>query len=332
MKGGTTIVFAHTEVKIREFPQKLNHQQRLITVGSCFADEIGVWLKQRGFSIAINPTGAIYYPPALTRLLRWAIEGQFPETGKIVYQKLYKDLHLHSRFDGDQEQVQEQKRSTLLHLLREELTSADWLSLTFGTSIFYEHLETGIEVANCHKLPSTDFKKKVASVANMQATVLHDLETIRKINPRIKIIFTVSPVRHVRDGMVENARSKAKLLLLCEELVNSIPNSWYFPAYEIMIDELRDYRFYADDLLHPSPQAVQWIGHKLANSLFEKEAQMLSEEYYTLYRALQHRPTWTHTEEYSKHLAFIKTGMQALEKKIPIPELQQQLEAHLKQP
>ncbi len=332
MNGGTPIVFAHTAVKIPELPQKLNHQQRLITVGSCFADEIGIWLKHRSFSISINPTGAIYYPPALTRLLRWALEGQFPETGIIVYHKLYKDLHLHSRFDGDQERVQEQKRSKLLHLLREELTSVDWLLLTFGTSIFYEHLETGIEVANCHKLPSTDFKKKVASVADMQATVFHDLETIRKINPKIKIIFTVSPVRHVRDGMVENARSKAKLLLLCEELVNSIPDSWYFPAFEIMIDELRDYRFYADDLLHPSPQAVQWIGQKLANSLFENEAQILSEEYHTLYRALQHRPTWTHTEEYSKHLVFIKTGIQALEKKISIPELQQLFDAQFNQP
>lgn len=257
----------------------ITHSRPVVLIGSCFTDNIGSRLVQRGFDAAVNPCGTLYNPASIaSTLLDILYQRPFTADDIFEYQGKWHSLSHHSRFSADTQQECLDKINAATALAAEKLKSASTLIITFGTAFIFRHKETNQVVANCHKLHPDTFTRE-----RLSATQIHGLwkKMIRELlarNPEMKIIFTVSPIRHLADGAHGNQLSKATLLLAVERLAEDFPeNVVYFPAYEIMMDDLRDYRFYAADMVHPSEVAVDYIYSLFSASVMTDETRQTAE-------------------------------------------------------
>ena len=279
-----------TSVPQPEFPFRINHQHQLLSMGSCFAEHIGKFLARRKFEQVLNPFGIVYHPVVLANLLEQLLEGEAPNAAALFeQQELWRHYDFHSRFAHP-------KQEETLALLRSqfELGAArvrrlDFLILTLGTAYGYQLQSEAAYVNNCHKQPAALFEKNLASVEEMVVALQRVLGKLKAVNPQLEVILTISPVRHLRDGLLENQRSKARLLLAQEQVCASLPFVHYFPAYEIVLDELRDYRFYTRDLLHPNELAVDIVTSRFASACFAEPTQELARKVEQLVRASEHR-------------------------------------------
>jgi hypothetical protein len=262
----------------------LNHQSSVITLGSCFSDEIGEKLSFAGFDVLVNPLGSLFHPMSIVHALSFAL-GQ---REKHLVKK--SDVFLDYAFSGKLYAMSEQELSLKLgdigDQLARKLSTSTHLILTFGTSIGYE-LTSSFLVANCHQQPASNFHKVNSSIDAMYEALSTILDKLYQINSDLKVLVTVSPVRHLKDGIIENGRSKAKLLSLCEMLEGRGVN--YFPAYEIFMDELRDYRFSKEDLTHPNEIAVDYIWKKFKSAYLDESTLKLTSEVEAYHRSLNHR-------------------------------------------
>ena len=282
-----------TEISIGRFPFILSPQKPIVSVGSCFSSNMAARMLQHGWE-AVNPCGTLYNPLSILIALSLLIDN---DKGKGEFEKsLFESdglWHSHlfdssfsslNRNDCIEEFLLQQIK------LKESLKAGSALIVTFGTSLFYHLKANGQIVGNCHKqLSSLYFRKRltVGEIIDNWRT-LHTY--LRKSFPELKIIFTVSPVRHLKDGFIENAKSKAVLLLAVEELCNSLKDCFYFPAFEIMNDDLRDYRYYAGDMVHPSEVAIDYIWELFIKSFLNEEGVRLLREGKKLFQAQHHRP------------------------------------------
>lgn len=293
-------------------------------MGSCFAERIGRKMADSKFRVQINPMGIAYNPVSLARLLRLARTQDATPTEEIFsHEGRFHSFDFHSSFsDPEPHLVQEQIRDAIEfsgHYLR----SADVVILTFGTAFGFRHYESGEVVNNCHKVPAREFEKCLLDADLCYSEVECEIREWQKINPKLKFILTVSPVRHTREGLAENNLSKAYLRILCDQLSNGNDDVVYFPAYEIMMDDLRDYRFYQDDLIHPNAFAEQYIWEKFAPATFDENALKIYQEWESLRKSLAHKPFNPQGEAYRRHLENLLEKMEEMNLMIDVqPEIE----------
>ena len=288
-----------TIVDIPKGSFQIGHDSKIMLLGSCFADEMGEKFSQSGFTTMANPFGTLYNPASIAALLlRCISRTQYEQTSKEVFQaadRLWHSWMHHSRFSASTAESIVSSLNDATRAAADFLQHADVLIVTLGTAIIYRLKEDGMLVANCHKQPDSLFQRERLSAYDIADQWQMVLSLLHSVNPLLKIIFTVSPIRHKRDGLHINQISKGILLQAVDEIISSAaasadaPPLSYFPSYEIMLDELRDYRFYADDMIHPSPLAVQYIWQRFQDTYMSRDTQEACRQALKEWKRSRHR-------------------------------------------
>ena len=288
-----------TPVPIDLIYNKVSHATKTVMLGSCFAENIGERLQNAKFSVDLNPFGILYNPLSVEKAVHILLEkGLFKASDLIEHAGSWHSFMHHSRFSANNAddcllQINERIADSAIKLLE-----ADYLFITFGTAWVYELQETGEVVSNCHKLPASNFMRRRLSVNEIVEKYTLLIKKLQELSPKLQIVFTVSPIRHWKDGAHENSLSKSTLMLAIDALEKQFENVSYFPAYELMMDDLRDYRFYAEDMLHPNKLAVDYIWERFSDAFFTDETKQTASQMGKLMRALAHRPFNTDGAEY----------------------------------
>lgn len=291
----------------------ISHEKRLMLVGSCFTEHIGKRLADRKFVCSTNPFGIVYNPASMADcLLRLCAGGPlFQEADLFENQGLWHSWDHHSDFSRPNiSEALDGINQTFSQAIK-DLKQTDILFLTLGTADLFYLLNGNRLVANNHKMPAVLFGQQRMGLADISARIGTALKKMREINPDIEVILTVSPVRHLRNGLVENQRSKAALLLACADLCADLPFVYYFPAYELLLDDLRDYRFYADDMVHPNATALEYIWQYFSAQYFPESTQALNRDIEKILAATRHRPFNPATSE---HRVFAQQQLAAIER------------------
>ena len=280
-----------TEIPIIRSEHEINVSDKLLLAGSCFAQEMGHWFQQRRFDVNLNPNGILFHPSVIVRCLRRALlQRHYEEKELILNNGLYHSFDFHGLFSSEKSAELLLNLNTQLASSCESMSNASTLILTWGSAWGYKWKATNEWVSNCHKIPQENFTKELISSDEIIEEYQVLLNELWSINPHLKVIISVSPVRYWRDGAQGNQVSKAHLLIAASKLAVNNAAVHYFPAYEIMMDELRDYRFYNPDMLHPSPQAVEFIIGKFQEMFFSEKAKQFVLRSESLIRFLGHRP------------------------------------------
>lgn len=293
-----------TEIKLPAYPFSISHQDKVVSFGSCFSENIGEKLLAHKFDVLTNPYGILFNPVSISTAIEECVSSKhYTEADLNSNKDIYFSFNHHSKYAGLIKEEVIEKINTSMAQANDYLSEANVLILTFGTAWVYKFNETKEIVANCYKLPKSLFTKELLSVKQIVAEISNSIGKLKDINANIKIITTISPVRHWKDGVVESQQSKATLHLALKELNEQFDNSVYFPSYELMLDELRDYRFYAKDMLHPSELAIDYIWEKFGNSFFSKETKNLNQRISQLEKEKNHKPFNPESKEF---IAFTK--------------------------
>jgi len=251
---------------------KIGVKDKLFFMGSCFSDQIAKICSDHFLKTITNPFGVIFHPIPLFSLLEKCLHQQnITENHLIFYENKAYFPFAHSVFSGDQPKALLQKINNHLLQTREDLINAKHLFITLGSCFAYRHKALDVLVANCHKLPATFFNKELTGLPELNNKFNSFYQALKTENPKINIHFTISPVRHLKDGMIKNNRSKARLIECCHQWVENNTNIHYFPSYELLMDDLRDYRFYNEDMIHPNKQAIQYIWEYFKSSYFDEQ-------------------------------------------------------------
>ncbi|MDR0733885.1 MAG: GSCFA domain-containing protein [Dysgonamonadaceae bacterium] len=292
-----------TELSVSTGDFKISHSDAIAMAGSCFTENIAVKMSDAGFNIDANPFGAIYNPLSLSLNLNRLIDGK-PYAKNELFEDngLFHSFAHHSRFSGTDISETLEKINSRLAYSSAFLRKAGMLIVTFGTAFVYRLRVTGAVVSNCHKLPSSRFIHERTGLEDIAVEWNSLVERLKGYAPEIKILFTVSPLRYLKYGFHENQLSKATLLLAIEKIIRNNRDTYYFPAYEAVTDDLRDYRFYADDLIHPSEQAIDYVWEKFSEAYFDKATLRIAQEFESVERALRHEPFYPESAEYREFL------------------------------
>lgn len=290
-----------TEISFHKFPVEINHQDAVICIGSCFSDTLGQRLKKLKFNSLPNPFGTVYNPFSIARLIQKSFHFSSEKENIFENNGLFCHPDFHSSFCDSDIDLCYQKIENSLLLFRQwvEMENAI-LFITLGTSSVYQWKYSGKIVANCHKLPSSQFEKFQLTTEESVHCIGAAIEKIRTVNPSLPVVITVSPVRHIRDGIVENTRSKARLLECAHLLSEKYEQTYYFPSFELMTDELRDYRFYDKDLIHPNEIAHEIIWDRFCRSFFNTRTMGMIQEIEEIVKASEHRPFRADTQDYMR--------------------------------
>ncbi len=290
-----------TRIEIGKSPFAIGYQTGMMAMGSCFAENIGAKLTYFKFDADVNPCGIIYNPFSIANVLKLLIEKrQFAREDLLQYNGKWISLYHHGSFSSAGQPVCLQHINERLSFSSDKLRRADLLFLTFGTAWVYRHRQTGLIVSNCHKIPSSEFEHFRLSVREIVLEYATLIDELRCVNPNLKILFTVSPIRHWKNGAHGNQLSKSVLLLAIDELVDKYEHCFYFPSYEIVMDELRDYRFYGEDMLHLSGQAIHYIWERFKKTYMEQETVTWMDRIDKLNKKLLHKPFDTDNPEYKQ--------------------------------
>lgn len=305
----------HTEINIKPLEQTVVYADALLFLGSCFADEVGVICKGLGFNALVNPFGVLYNPASIAQSVERLDSGRpFTRDDVIaVGERQYCTFNHNTAFWNTSEDMLLQTINQRLGEAHEHFMKSKWLVVSLGTSWVFKHRMSGQIVSNCHKLPAHQFDREFLTVERSSQY----LSGIVERHPEKQFIFTVSPLRHLKDGMHGSQLSKAALLLAVNEICRQFANAHYFPAYEIMMDELRDYRFYKEDMVHPTEQAVRYIWERFAEfaiNASEKPAMNAAAE---LRQMLEHKPLFPETEAFKRFELQKKRKTAELKKNYP---------------
>jgi GSCFA family len=291
---------------------KIGHADRVMLIGSCFSEHMGNQFKIFKINHIVNPFGIVYNPVSIARRLRRLWQGDAWFTSEELFENagLWHSIEHHGRFSKPD------ASETLAGINADYRSGAQYLKnmtrllITLGTANVYVEKRSGAIAANNHKLPASAFEKRRLSVAETVEALADILQTLKTTLPGLQVALTLSPVRHLADGLVENQRSKATLALACAELCRILPFADYFPAYELLLDDLRDYRFYAADMIHPSEVAVGYIWEHFADTYFDAPTRQLNARIGKIAAATQHRPFRPDTPE---HRAFARAQLKAID-------------------
>ena len=277
-------------IDIKPLPAPITHQHSILLVGSCFTEHIGNNLNDLKFNVLQNPNGILFEPMSVCRsLISYVQNKEYAASDLFQYNELWQSWNHHSQFSRPEQDQALLRINESQHEAHQFLKNADWLIVTLGSSFVYKLVDNGQFVANCHKAPGQWFDKYLVPIDEQIAELDNTIHQLFHFNPKLKIIFTISPVRHLRDGVVDNNRSKARLLETVHHLVNKFDRLFYFPAYELVIDVLRDYRFYDIDLAHPNYAATQFVMEKFSDYAFTESTKQLIKEIRQLVTARNHK-------------------------------------------
>lgn len=300
----TTFDIPHSE-------HPISHKSKILSMGSCFAQTIGQKMLDSKLDVLVNPFGTIFHPHNLADLLDHTLfKDPLDEEGTLEMDGIFLHYSTHSDVSGKSAQELKENYDQRLKLSKTYLEQGTHLILTLGTAWIYEHESFG-RVANCHKQPQKFFKKSLSKLEDMEMGLWSVLDNFSRVYPNLKIILTLSPVRHIKDGIPENQLSKSLLRVLCSNLERRMKSVSYFPAYEIMMDELRDYRFYKTDRIHPTEEAEIYIWEKWKSTVFTSETQTKVAEIQKVQLELGHRPF---NPESVSHQKFLQNLLAKLER------------------
>lgn len=279
-----------TTFEIPPSKHRLGYADKVLWTGSCFTENLGLWLQKHGVDSMVNPFGILYNPFSISASLKKIIENYCYKDSELEEANgRYVSFDHHGRYSGIEKNAVLDNINNSIEETHNMLKEAKWLFITFGSAWAFKRKSTGKIVANCHKVPATEFERVLLPLEGMVDEWKQILTELKTFNPLLKVVFTVSPVRHWRDGAVPNQRSKAMLHTLVHELTDSYANCGYFPAYELMMDDLRDYRFYAADMIHPSDVAVEYIRERFLETYFEVSDMDTFKKMKQLVKAVEHR-------------------------------------------
>jgi hypothetical protein len=289
-------------------PQKMGISDRILTIGSCFADVIGTRLQLNRLKVLANPFGNLYNPHSIHNAIRYALYNERPAAHTYLERDgVSFNYDFHSEVSDVNQHNLSGKLKEIIGAVHYHLATSRWIIITYGTAWVYERKETGEIVANCHKVSNTHFTK---SLLSQQEITDSFGKLYKELNPGIKIILTVSPVRHVRDTLELNSVSKAVLRAACHSAAGSFSDVSYFPSYEIMLDDLRDYRFYKADMIHPSDVAEDYIWEKFGETYFAQDIKTFLSKWTEIQQALNHRPFHPSSPA---HQSFLRDTLKRLE-------------------
>ncbi|MFS4457394.1 GSCFA domain-containing protein [Maribacter sp. 2304DJ31-5] len=311
-----------TQIPLQKVNNQIDYQSRIMLLGSCFVENIGEKLKYYKFRSWQNPFGILFHPKAIeTLVLRSVNDKRYAEEDVFYHNERWHCFDAHSSLSDASKEGLLQNLNNGLEVTRESLSKSTHIVLTLGTAWVYRNNRSNTVVANCHKVPQKEFAKALLSVTEVVESLGNTMEVIKSVNPNAQFILTVSPVRHIKDGFVENQRSKAHLITAIHQIIdkNVVPGTiqGYFPSYEIMLDELRDYRFYETDMLHPNKQAIDYIWEKFKQVWILEESYQNMDQVDTIQRGLLHRPFNPNSEQHRTFLNSLQDKIKTLQNSYP---------------
>jgi hypothetical protein len=308
-----------TKIPIPKNHFPIDYNSKTLLLGSCFAENIGRKFEYFKFQSTTNPFGIIFNAVSLEKLIRRAVENRtFTENDIFFHNELWHCYEVHSELSNPDKEEFLSNLNSILESTHRHITSLTHCIITLGTSWVYRNMESNEIVANCHKVPQKHFTKELLSISQTEVSLQNLVSLIHSVNPNCHFIFTVSPVRHIKDGFVENTLSKAHLITALHKTITHYPSPMtYFPSYEIMMDELRDYRFYAEDMLHPSQTAIDYIWEQFATSTISEESQSLMIEIESVQKSLAHKPFNPNSESHQKFINHLDLKIKAIQNQYP---------------
>lgn len=310
-----------TKIPILQSDFAIDYNSKIVSLGSCFAVNMADKLAYFKFQNSTNPFGILFHPLAIEKLVDFAVFGkQFSEQDVFFHNERWHCFDAHSDLSNANKDELITNLNSIVIATKLQLQTASHIIITYGTSWVYRNIETDVIVANCHKVQQASFSKEILSVETIQKSMQNTLDLIHTINPKATFIFTVSPVRHLKDGFVENQVSKANLVVAIYRQLQTEHcklNTEYFPSYEIMMDELRDYRFYAEDMIHPSLVAIDYIWQRFSETTISYESQVIMKEVETVQKGLAHRSFNQNSESHKKFLDNLNQKIDTLALKFP---------------
>lgn len=284
-----------TEIPIdAQNDNRIDYHSKTLLLGSCFSDNIGEKLAYFKFQNLKNPFGILFNPKAIETLITNAVnQKKYSDEDVFFHNEQWHCFEVHSKLSDSDKEVCLKNLNSAMQETNQLIHESTHIVITLGTAWVYRFLETKSLVANCHKVPQKQFTKELLSVDEISKSLETIVHSIRSVNSQASIIFTVSPVRHIKDGFIENTRSKALLITAIHNIIKKPRfggGEVYFPSYEIMMDELRDYRFYSEDMLHPNQTAINYIWEKFEKSWIHSEASKIMNDVDVIQKGLQHRP------------------------------------------
>jgi hypothetical protein len=314
------------DIDIKSPTEKINYNHKIFLIGSCFTEHIGGRLMELKFPVIQNPNGILFDPASVSRsLLSYIKQKRYGKEDLLYLNELWQSWNHHSMYSGMEAAEVLTKINLSQQQAHEFLKNADWLIITLGSSFSYRLNEGGQSVANCHRAPAQWFNKHLLSIQDTTTALTEAIEALQTFNPSLKVIFTISPVRHIRDGVVENNRSKARLLEAVHSIIDQFDHCYYFPAYEIVIDVLRDYRFYDIDLVHPNYSATEFVFDKFKQYFIDADALELMEEVKKILTGFKHKPFQPATQSHQNFLKTYYDKVKQLHLKYPHLDLEKEL-------
>jgi len=304
-----------TKIKLKlQGHNQIDYDSKLVLLGSCFAENIGSKFKYYKFQSLLNPFGVLFHTKAIETVLKKAInKEQYTDSDVFFYNEQWHCFDAHSRLSNTSRAQLLLNLNTNLELISKQINNATHIVITLGTAWVYNVISTNSTVANCHKLPQNEFNKVLLSIEEIKQSLQSIINNIKSVNSKASIVFSVSPVRHLKDGFIENTLSKAHLISAIHQVLNE--EIFYFPSFEIMIDELRDYRFYKSDMLHPNNTAIIYIWEKFITVWMTSEANNTMKEVENIQMGMLHKPFNSQSTAHQKFLDNLERSKLKLQNK-----------------
>ncbi len=306
-----------SKISLSKNSPPINYESELMLLGSCFAEHMAAKLNYYQFRTLLNPLGILFHSLAIEKLLNRAVN-EIPFNGDelVHHNEQWHCLEAHSVLSNTDKPKLLNNLNTALKSARKGISNASHIIITLGTSWVYRSRSTGEAVANCHKIQQKEFIKELLSVEELQKSLERSADLIRLLNKDAVVIFTVSPVRHLKDGIVENSLSKAQIISAIHKITDS-EKLFYFPSFELMMDELRDYRYYKSDLIHPNDMAIEYIWDKFKSVWIEDDCHSTMKEVNVIRKGLQHRPFNPESNSHKKFLTSLQQNIEQLKQRYP---------------
>lgn len=301
----------------KETKNRINYNSKLVLLGSCFSKNIGNKLTYFKFQTHQNPFGILFHPKAIENLITNAINKKEYVSKDLIFQdERWHSFDAHSNLSSSNQEILLKKLNSSVQATNKKLKKATHIIITLGTSWVYRSIETGAVVANCHKIPQKKFSKELLSIVEINKSLKTIISLLKSINKDINVLFTVSPIRHLKDGFIENTQSKSHLIAAIHNIVDC-KNVSYFPSYEIMMDELRDYRFYSENMIHPNKIAINYIWEKFSETWFEENTGSIMKEIELIQKGMAHKPFDKNSEKHQNFLQNLESKKEKIRTQFP---------------
>ncbi|MDR7372791.1 GSCFA domain-containing protein [Flavobacterium aquidurense] len=308
-----------TQIPLLKSNNPIDYNSKVLSFGSCFAENMAEKFDYFKFQNETNPFGIIFNPVSIEKVIERAVhEKEFTEKDIFFHNERWHSFEVHSDLSNSDRQELLETLNKAISETHKQLKEASHIIITYGTSWIYRNLESDEIVANCHKVPQKQFAKELLPVDVIQKSIQNTIALIQTLNPNVNFIFTISPVRHIKDGFAENQLSKSHLFTGLHSTFDfRLSTMNYFPSYEIMMDELRDYRFYAEDMLHPNQVAIDFIWQKFVENYMTSESITIMQEVSEIQKSLRHRSFNQDSVQHQKFLANLQQKINSLREKLP---------------